>query len=234
MVFETSAEENYSAGQIIFEEGSSGDWIYVVESGAVELSKMVNGEKVVVEVLREGEIFGDMAFFTKNPRTATATALSDSVVGILDRNMLDEEYNRLSSAFQKILRSLVVRLKNTTDTLSGRGPKQRQEPRIPQALNLTFKDMDSFVRATTHNVSGNGLFIKTPKPLEKGQRLTIKLDIPSQGEPLVIESEVAWARKETDDSERRPRGMGVKFTRINKSDHEKLKELLRNTAKNGE
>jgi len=38
-MFQTAIEEKYTDGQIIFKEGSSGDWIYVIESGAVEISK---------------------------------------------------------------------------------------------------------------------------------------------------------------------------------------------------
>ena len=35
-------DETYHDGQIIFEEGSSGDWVYIIQSGSVEISKMVN------------------------------------------------------------------------------------------------------------------------------------------------------------------------------------------------
>jgi len=35
-MFQTAIEEKYKNGDIIFEEGSSGDWIYVIESGTVE------------------------------------------------------------------------------------------------------------------------------------------------------------------------------------------------------
>jgi uncharacterized protein (TIGR02266 family) len=226
MVFETSAEETYEDGQVIFEEGSAGDWIYVVESGAVELSKNVDGNKVVVEVVREGDIFGELAFFTKMPRTAAAKALGKTVVGLVDRAFLDTEYNRLSGAFQSILKSLSIRLKTTTETLSGKTTR-REDPRIEKTLNLSFRDMDSFVKATTHNVSGTGLFIKTPKPLAVGARFMLRLDIPGMGEPAEIVSEVVWGRAETDDTVRRPVGMGVKFTDIKPADQERLKAALK-------
>ena len=53
-MFQTAIEEKYTDGQIIFKEGSSGDWIYVIESGAVEISKKIGGEKVVMVVLKPG------------------------------------------------------------------------------------------------------------------------------------------------------------------------------------
>ena len=109
--------ETYQDGQIIFEEGSHGDWIYVIESGAVELSKSVAGEKAVFAVLQPGDIFGEMAFLARIPRTASAMAVGETIVGLIDRAFLDTEYNKLSQHFQAILRTISLRLKGATELL---------------------------------------------------------------------------------------------------------------------
>lgn len=100
---------------MIFKEGSHGDWIYVVEEGAVEISRIVDGEKVVIEVLREGDILGEIAYIAKMPRTATATAVGRTVVGIIDRNFFDQEFNKLSADFRNMLQTVAFRLRKTTD-----------------------------------------------------------------------------------------------------------------------
>jgi CRP-like cAMP-binding protein len=111
--------ENYQEGQIIFREGDFGDWIYTVESGSVELSKMMGDKKVIIEILQqEGDIFGEMAFIANISRTATARAVGPTTVGIIDRTYLDEEFNKLSGSFQGILKALVLRLKKTTDAIA--------------------------------------------------------------------------------------------------------------------
>jgi CRP/FNR family transcriptional regulator, cyclic AMP receptor protein len=112
-----ATNETYEDGQIIFEEGSHGDWIYVIESGAVELSKAVAGGRAVIAVLQPGEIFGEIAFLAHIPRTATARAVGETTVGLFDRAFLDPEYNKLSQHFQIILRTLSLRLKRTTELL---------------------------------------------------------------------------------------------------------------------
>jgi CRP/FNR family cyclic AMP-dependent transcriptional regulator len=117
-MYQIAAEETFHDGQIIFEEGSSGDWIYVIDSGAVELSKQVNGEKIVIEVLGPGDVFGELAFIAHVPRTATARAIGETTTGIIDRNFLDQEYNKLSQYFQAILRTLARRLKKTTEAVA--------------------------------------------------------------------------------------------------------------------
>ncbi len=116
-MFQTAIEEKYKDGDIIFEEGSSGDWIYVVESGAVEISKIMRGKKEVLLELGPGEIIGELGFITKMPRTATARAVGDTTVGIIDPISFEQEFNRLSPDFQAVLISLATRLKETTEAL---------------------------------------------------------------------------------------------------------------------
>jgi CRP-like cAMP-binding protein len=107
--------ETFKDGQVIFEEGSNGDWIYVVEEGAVEISKKMEGQRLVIEVLNPGDIFGEMAYIDKEPRSATATAKGETVVGVVDRDFFDKEFNKLSAEFQKILKMVALRLRRTTD-----------------------------------------------------------------------------------------------------------------------
>jgi CRP/FNR family cyclic AMP-dependent transcriptional regulator len=116
-MFQVAIEETFQDGQIIFDEGSSGDWIYVIESGAVELSKKIEGRKVVIEVLQPGDVFGELAFIARVSRTATARAVGETTVGVIDRTFLDHEYNKLSQQFQLILKTLALRLKKTTEAI---------------------------------------------------------------------------------------------------------------------
>ncbi len=116
-MFQIAAYETFQDGQIIFEEGSSGDWIYEIDTGVVELSRSVGGQRVVVEVLHAGEVFGEMAFVAKIPRTATARAVGETTLGIMDRDYLDKELNKLTGSFRTLLKILVLRLKKATDNI---------------------------------------------------------------------------------------------------------------------
>jgi CRP/FNR family cyclic AMP-dependent transcriptional regulator len=107
--------ETFKDGQVIFEEGSNGYWIYVVEEGEVAISKKVKGQRFLIEVLKPGDIFGEMAYIDKEPRSATATAKGETVVGLVDRDFFDKEFNKLSAEFQKLLKIVALRLRRTTD-----------------------------------------------------------------------------------------------------------------------
>lgn len=223
----TTSEEKYRDGEIIFEEGSTGDWVYVVENGAVELYKNVNGKKVVLEVLREGEVFGELAFIARFPRTATAKALGDTVLGVMDKMYMDSEYNKLSGSFQLVLKSLAMRLKKTTETAVGLNCS-RVEERKKKCLALSFRDKNAFIQAYSHNLSGSGLFIKTPKPLPKGDTFDLQVKIPNLESPLKFLCVVAWTRLETSDLVNLPVGMGVKFVQLSDKEKDRLKSILAN------
>ena len=222
-MFQIETNKTYLDGQIIFEEGSSGDGIYVIESGKVEISRKMGGEKMVIEVLQRGEIFGELGFISQATRATTARAQGTATIGMIDPAFIDRELNRLSKSFKEILARLTARLKKTSEYFNW----SRKDPRVPKVLSLTFKTKESLIRAYTENASGGGIFIKTPEPLNKGERLVIGLNLPEVSEPIKIEGEVAWSRTESDDIEGRPLGMGIQFIHISRSDYQKLKESMK-------
>src|SRR5450432_1707044 len=63
----------FQAGQTIFEEGQSGDNMYVVQEGAVDI--MLHGK--LLETTQEGGIVGEMALIDHQPRSGTVIAKTD-------------------------------------------------------------------------------------------------------------------------------------------------------------
>lgn len=224
-MFNIASENTYEDGQIIYKEGSSGDWVCVVLSGAVETSRTI-GERVhVLGQLHEGEIFGETSFFEGTTRTITARAVGQTNIGILDRLSLDHEFNALSGDFRNIVIELAKKYRNLIETVSEYS--QRKEERILKTLSLRFKDRQAFIKAYTENLSEGGLFIRTENPLKKGDVLLLKLQLPGIAEPMEVKSEVAWTRKQVEDSANRASGMGIKFTGISDHDRNVVKEYIK-------
>jgi putative ABC transport system ATP-binding protein len=68
-------------GEVIFEQGSHGGLVYVLESGRVELIReLVNGGEEKIAVVRPGEYFGELGPMLGLPRSATARATQRSVL----------------------------------------------------------------------------------------------------------------------------------------------------------
>jgi len=77
------------AGQTLFQAGEPGDSLFVVRSGSIELFiKDTAGQRIVLTVVEEGGLFGELALLDSGPRTATALALTDAELLVLDREDL--------------------------------------------------------------------------------------------------------------------------------------------------
>jgi lysophospholipid hydrolase len=75
-----------SRGTVLFEEGDPGDRAYILVSGRLQASvrDAAGRDRVVGEIAR-GEVVGEMALFTGEPRSARVRALRDSELVSLDR-----------------------------------------------------------------------------------------------------------------------------------------------------
>lgn len=77
-------ERHFTAGQEIFGEGTTGDGVYFVKSGLVEISAG-NAPRHVFSQIGPGGIFGEMAIIEQRPRSANAAARQDTEVYFLPR-----------------------------------------------------------------------------------------------------------------------------------------------------
>lgn len=78
-----------NAGETLFHAGEPGDSLFVVRSGSIELYiKDTAGQKIVLTIAEEGSLFGELSLLDSGPRTATAVALSDTELLVLDRDDL--------------------------------------------------------------------------------------------------------------------------------------------------
>lgn len=71
------------AGEPIFSQGGCGKTAFLIESGEVEISTIKHGRKLVISRLGPGEIFGELALFSDQPRSASATAICDTELAII-------------------------------------------------------------------------------------------------------------------------------------------------------
>jgi len=81
----------FCSGATIFWQGDEGDAFYLIESGAVEVVTQSAGRKSeVLAVLREREWFGEMALLSGEARSATITAVKDTMTWRLSRESWEE------------------------------------------------------------------------------------------------------------------------------------------------
>ncbi len=80
---------NVEAGGTLFNTGDHGESLFIVKSGEVELFvKDTAGQKIVLKVATRDDLFGEISMLDNRPRSATAVALMDAELFVLDRNDL--------------------------------------------------------------------------------------------------------------------------------------------------
>lgn len=105
--------ESFASGQVVFRAGESGDRLYVVRSGAVELR---HGD-IVLERLGPGEMFGEMAIIDGSPRSATAVACEDSELVPIDQPRFHALCQHTPFFAENVMRLIAGRLRRTTQSL---------------------------------------------------------------------------------------------------------------------
>ncbi len=74
-------EVRYSPGQYVFRENNKGDSFYILLAGVIQVSKQIRGKgQVALRTLKPGNLFGDMALFTRRPRSASCQVLEAAIV----------------------------------------------------------------------------------------------------------------------------------------------------------
>ncbi len=74
-LFEKFGKE-YNPGEIIFCEYEPGDNFYFILSGQVQITKIVGDNEKTLDIMEDGDIFGEMAILEQQPRSATVIALT--------------------------------------------------------------------------------------------------------------------------------------------------------------
>ncbi len=110
--FETSAEtvRVYPKDTMIFSECQSGNDMYIIQSGQVKISKVVNENEVILAVLQKGEFFGEMALLENKPRSASAIAHEDCTLMVLNKNNFNQMVSTQPQLIARLTTTLAERL----------------------------------------------------------------------------------------------------------------------------
>ena len=111
-------QANFAAGDIIFREGEPGERMYVVCSGAVELSTTDKlGQKLILTTASRGDLFGELSLLDQGARNARATVLEAGELLVLDRKTLTEFIRRKPDAALDMMAVMGGRMRMTTNRL---------------------------------------------------------------------------------------------------------------------
>ena len=105
-------EISFQKGQQIFHERDPGGICYILRSGRVEMSVELEGnEKLVLDVIEPGELFGELSLLDGGNRSNTAVALTDCEALVLERHEFVDFLKKQPDASLDVLAALVKRIR---------------------------------------------------------------------------------------------------------------------------
>ncbi|HTP10496.1 MAG TPA: DUF1003 domain-containing protein [Anaerolineae bacterium] len=116
------------AGTTIFHEGDPGGIMYVIRSGQVESWLYDEDRKrVVLATFEEGDFFGELSLLDQEPRSATATALTNTELLAVDRTDLQLLFKQKPDAALDVISALGSRLRFTSEIVRSRAARNPNE-----------------------------------------------------------------------------------------------------------
>jgi CRP/FNR family transcriptional regulator, cyclic AMP receptor protein len=121
-------EARIANGETLFKIGDPGDSLYIVRSGLVEMFvKDHTGEKILLTTASPGDLFGELSLLDNGPRAATAVALEDTDLLVLDRGDLLLFLRRKPDAALDLMTVMGQRLRRSDELLRGRVSRNANE-----------------------------------------------------------------------------------------------------------
>ena len=113
--------QKISAGETLFQAGEPGESLFIVRSGEIELYiKDTAGQKIVLTIAEQGKMFGELSLLDTGPRTATAVALTDTELLVLDREDLLLLFQKKPDAALHLLAAMSVMTRKADELLRTR------------------------------------------------------------------------------------------------------------------
>ena len=130
-----SLGKTYANGEIVVRQGESGDCMYAIQKGRLEVLRNSKDGEVRVAVLEEGEIFGEMAIFERELRSATVRALEDARVLTVDKKTFLRRVQEDPSLAFNLVRMMSSRIRRLSGEIADLRPGSA--PRSQDTLDLT-------------------------------------------------------------------------------------------------
>jgi CRP-like cAMP-binding protein len=101
---------DFAAGTVLFEEGQPGDYMYVVQTGEVEIRRVVGETERVLAILSPGEFLGEMAILNGRPRSATAVVRTPARLLVIEGKTFEAMLRARPEIALRIIKALALRL----------------------------------------------------------------------------------------------------------------------------
>ncbi|MBI4297407.1 MAG: cyclic nucleotide-binding domain-containing protein [Chloroflexi bacterium] len=108
----------YEDGATVVRQGEMGDCMFVIQSGKMEVVREDEGKETRLSVLGSGDVFGEMALFDRQPRSATVRALGQARALTVDKKTFLRRVHEDPSLAFRILENMSKRIRSLDGELA--------------------------------------------------------------------------------------------------------------------
>ena len=102
----------FRAGEVLIHAGDSAAEAYAIVRGQVDVYREAEGRRVHLTALGPGEVVGEMALITSEPRSATVVAREDTEVHVINQERMAGELRKLPPWMGRVVNALAERLQS--------------------------------------------------------------------------------------------------------------------------
>jgi CRP-like cAMP-binding protein len=111
-------ERRLAEAELLCRQGDPGDALFIVTGGRIRLSTTdPSGNEKILTYFTDGQFFGEMSLLTGAPRSATATAETDSQLLVLDKHAFDDLLASHAQIMREMLKVVSQRTLQTNQQL---------------------------------------------------------------------------------------------------------------------
>ena len=111
----------YADGEVVVRQGEVGDYMFVIQEGQLAVLKEHEGSPAVrVAVLNKGDIFGEMAIFEQEIRSATVQAMGEAQVLTVDKRTFLRRVQEDPTLAFNLVRMMSQRIRNVNAEIGER------------------------------------------------------------------------------------------------------------------
>ena len=119
---------HFNKGEVIFEEGYPAVAVYLVCEGSVEIFKKKGDSFTSLAKLEKNSIFGEMAFISDRPRSATVIAGNDTWCYYLNKDVFVQRLEDIDNKISLVFNDLVDTIREQSNNAVGDNPEELKAP----------------------------------------------------------------------------------------------------------
>ena len=109
----------YSKGELVIEEGTLADGIFFVVDGHVKVCRTNReGRQIIIQILSEGEFFGEISLLDGESRSADIIAVNDVQILYLPKSTFMELLNNYPTISINLLTELATRMRKSAEQIT--------------------------------------------------------------------------------------------------------------------